>query len=79
VVAEAEQLAAGGGYRSSSVGSSVTDPVQVGSGFLLVLGRLGPDLDPGHKGIVLRDFEVCFLIPLDSSDIVTLDGTGSFF
>jgi hypothetical protein len=31
------------------------------------------------KGIVSRDFEVCFLVPLDSSDIATPDGTGSFF
>jgi hypothetical protein len=29
------------------------------------------------KGIVSRDFEVCFLVPLDSSDIATPDGTGS--
>jgi hypothetical protein len=33
----------------------------------------------GLEGIVSRDFEVCFLIPLDSSDIATPDGTGSFF
>jgi hypothetical protein len=31
------------------------------------------------KGIVSRDFEVCFLVPLDSSDIATPSGTGSFF
>jgi hypothetical protein len=31
------------------------------------------------KGIVSRDFEVCFLVPLDSSDIAMPDGTGSFF
>jgi hypothetical protein len=31
------------------------------------------------KGIVSQDFEVCFLVPLDSSDITTPDGTGSFF
>jgi hypothetical protein len=30
------------------------------------------------KGIVSRDFEVCFLIPLDSSDIATPDGKGLF-
>jgi hypothetical protein len=30
------------------------------------------------KGIVSRDFEVCFLVPLDSSDIAIPDGTGSF-
>jgi hypothetical protein len=29
--------------------------------------------------IVSRDFEVCFLVPLDSSDITTPAGTGSFF
>jgi hypothetical protein len=31
------------------------------------------------KGIVSRDFEVCFLVPLDSSDIATPSGAGSFF
>jgi hypothetical protein len=31
------------------------------------------------KGIVSRDFEVCFLVALDSSDIATPSGTGSFF
>jgi hypothetical protein len=31
------------------------------------------------KGIVSRDFKVCFLIPVDSSDIVTPDGTGPVF
>jgi hypothetical protein len=31
------------------------------------------------KGIVSRDFEVCFLIPWDSSDIATPDGMGSMF
>jgi hypothetical protein len=31
------------------------------------------------KGIVSRDFEVCFLVPLDSSDIATPDGMGLFF
>jgi hypothetical protein len=31
------------------------------------------------KGIVSRDFEVCFLIPLESSHIATPDGTGKFF
>jgi hypothetical protein len=31
------------------------------------------------KGIVSQDFEVCFLVPLDSSDIATIAGTGSFF
>jgi hypothetical protein len=31
------------------------------------------------KGIVSRDFEVCFLIPLNSSDIATPSGVGSFF
>jgi hypothetical protein len=31
------------------------------------------------KGIVSRDLEVCFLLLLDSSDIATPDGTGSFF
>jgi hypothetical protein len=31
------------------------------------------------KGIVSRDFKVCFLVPLDSSDIATPDRTGSFF
>jgi hypothetical protein len=30
------------------------------------------------KGIASRDFEVCFLVPLDRSDIVTPDGTCSF-
>jgi hypothetical protein len=30
------------------------------------------------KGIVSQDFEVCFLVPLDSSDIATPDGMGSF-
>jgi hypothetical protein len=30
------------------------------------------------KGIVSQDFEVCFLVPLDSSDIATPDGTGLF-
>jgi hypothetical protein len=30
------------------------------------------------KGILSRDFEVCFLVPLDSSDIATPAGTGSF-
>jgi hypothetical protein len=33
----------------------------------------------GIKGIVSRDFEVCFLVPLDSSDIATPAGTGSLF
>jgi hypothetical protein len=33
----------------------------------------------GIKGIVSRDFEVCFLVPLDSSDIANPSGTGSFF
>jgi hypothetical protein len=28
------------------------------------------------KGIVSQDFEVCFFIPVDSSDIATPDGTG---
>jgi hypothetical protein len=32
-----------------------------------------------NKGIVSRDFEVCFFIRLDSSDIATPDGTGSVF
>jgi hypothetical protein len=32
----------------------------------------------GFEGIVSRDFEVCFLVPLDSSDIATPDGMGSF-
>jgi hypothetical protein len=31
------------------------------------------------KGIVSRDFEVCFLVLLDCSDIATPAGTGSFF
>jgi hypothetical protein len=31
------------------------------------------------KGIVSQDFEVCFFIPLDCSEIATPDGTGSFF
>jgi hypothetical protein len=31
------------------------------------------------KGIVSRDFKICFLVPLDSSDIATPAGTGSFF
>jgi hypothetical protein len=31
------------------------------------------------KGIVSRDFEVCFLVPLDSSDIATPSGARSFF
>jgi hypothetical protein len=31
------------------------------------------------KGIVSRDFEVCFLVPLDSSDIATPSFAGSFF
>jgi hypothetical protein len=31
------------------------------------------------KGIVSRDFDVCFLVPLDSSDFATPDGTGLFF
>jgi hypothetical protein len=31
------------------------------------------------KGIVSRDFELCFLVPLDSSDIATPSGAGSFF
>jgi hypothetical protein len=31
------------------------------------------------KGIVSRDFKVCFLVPLDSSDIANPSGTGSFF
>jgi hypothetical protein len=31
------------------------------------------------KGIVSQDFEVCFLVPLDSSDIATPSGAGSFF
>jgi hypothetical protein len=31
------------------------------------------------KGIVSRDFEVCFLIPLDSSDVATPSGAGFFF
>jgi hypothetical protein len=30
-------------------------------------------------GIVSRDFEVCFLVPLDSSDIATPSETSSFF
>jgi hypothetical protein len=30
------------------------------------------------KKIVSRDFEVCFLVPLDRSDIATPAGTGSF-
>jgi hypothetical protein len=30
------------------------------------------------KGIVSRDFEVCFLVPLDRSDIATPAGTGLF-
>jgi hypothetical protein len=34
--------------------------------------------DEALKGIVSLDFEVCFLVPLDSSDIATLAGTGSF-
>jgi hypothetical protein len=29
------------------------------------------------KVIVSRDFKVCFLVPLDSSDIATPSGTGS--
>jgi hypothetical protein len=36
-------------------------------------------VDTHFKGIVSQDFEVCFLVPLDSSDIATPDGTGSFF
>jgi hypothetical protein len=31
------------------------------------------------NGIVSRDFEVCLLILMDSSDIATPDGTGYFF
>jgi hypothetical protein len=31
------------------------------------------------KGIVSRDFEVCFLVLFNSSDIATPTGTGSFF
>jgi hypothetical protein len=31
------------------------------------------------KGIVSRDFEVCFLVPLDSSDIDTLPERVRFF
>jgi hypothetical protein len=31
------------------------------------------------KGIVSRDFELCFLVPLDSSDIATPSGTVFFF
>jgi hypothetical protein len=31
------------------------------------------------KGIVSRDFEVCFLVPLDSSDIATLPERVRFF
>jgi hypothetical protein len=31
------------------------------------------------KGIVSQDFEVCFLIPFDSSDIAIPGGIGSFF
>jgi hypothetical protein len=30
------------------------------------------------EGIVSRDFEVCFLVPLDRSDIASPDGAGSF-
>jgi hypothetical protein len=30
------------------------------------------------KGIASRDFEVCFLVPLDSSDIATPDRTALF-
>jgi hypothetical protein len=41
--------------------------------------KLGQNVYLLFKGIVSRDFEVCFLIPLDSSDIATPDGTGSFF
>jgi hypothetical protein len=33
----------------------------------------------GLKGIVSRDFEECFLILLDSSDIATPEGTCSFY
>jgi hypothetical protein len=31
------------------------------------------------KGTVSRDFEVCFLVPLDSSDIATPSGAVFFF
>jgi hypothetical protein len=31
------------------------------------------------KGIVSQDLEVCFLVPLDCSDIATPDKTGLFF
>jgi hypothetical protein len=31
------------------------------------------------KGIVSRDFEVCFSVPLDSSDIATPSGMGLVF
>jgi hypothetical protein len=31
------------------------------------------------KGKVSRNFEVCFLVPLERSDITAPDGTGSFF
>jgi hypothetical protein len=34
---------------------------------------------PLLKEIVSRDFEVCLLVPLDSSDIATPAGTGLFF
>jgi hypothetical protein len=40
-----------------------------------VLEKFNEDI----KGIVSRDFEVCFLVPLDSSDIATPSGAGSFF
>jgi hypothetical protein len=44
--------------------------------FLLYRSRVCPIQ---LKGIVSRDFEVCFLVQLDSSDIATHDRTGSFF
>jgi hypothetical protein len=31
------------------------------------------------KGIVSRDFEGCFMVPLDSSDIATPSGAGFFY
>jgi hypothetical protein len=39
----------------------------------------GCNLATSLKGIVSRDFEVCFLIPLNSSDIATLTERVRFF
>jgi hypothetical protein len=39
---------------------------------LLSFQRGGGGYNTSFKGIVSRDFEVCFLIPLDSSGIATL-------